>query len=81
MSADTDTETEYVYSTTGVATKLGCSSRTVVKRAKAAGVGINISGRAGMRFSEADVQVLVANLRPVVDTAPRRRRRRTAVRG
>ena len=72
--------TEFVYSTADVAAKLGCSSRTVLNRAKDAGVGINIDGRTGMRFSEADVERLVANLRPVPATSPRRRRRRTAVR-
>lgn len=79
MSA-TDTDTDYTHSTADVAARLRCHSRTVLRRARAIGVGIDLEGRAGMRFSEADIAKLVNSLRPAAPTAPRRKRRRTAVR-
>lgn len=74
------TETEYRYSTADVAARLGCSATTVRNRARAAGVGINLDGSAGMRFSERDIEQLVATLRPTpAAPAPRRKRRRRGV--
>lgn len=76
MSAGTD----FPYTTADVATKLGCAPITVLRRAKPLGVGINLAGRAGMRFSDRDVDRLVEALRPAPPTTqPRKRRRRTAV--
>lgn len=71
---------DFPYTTADVAAKLGCSAKTVRDRAKAAGVGINLDGSAGMRFSDRDVDALVETLRPSAPTAtPRRRRRRRGV--
>lgn len=72
--------TEFRHRTADVAAKLGCSPTTVRNRARAAGVGINLDGRAGMRFSDRDIEQLVATLRPApAPTTPRRRRRRRGV--
>lgn len=72
--------TEFRYSTADVATRLGCSPSTVRNRARNAGVGINLDGSAGMRFSERDIEQLVTTLRPTPEApAPRRRRRRRQV--
>ncbi|MET1062190.1 MAG: hypothetical protein ABWX71_04790 [Aeromicrobium sp.] len=70
--------TEFRHATVDVAAKLGCSPKTVRSRARAAGVGIVLDGRAGMRFSDRDVDILVASLRPdpLGPTPPVRRRRR-----
>jgi hypothetical protein len=76
----TDTDTEYRYSTADVAKRLGCHRKTVGARARAAGVGIYLDGRAGMRFSERDIEQLVATLRPEpAPVKPRRKRRRRGV--
>lgn len=70
-------ESEFRYRTADVAARLGCSPTTVRNRARAAGVGINLDGRAGMRFSDRDIEQLVATLRPEpAANKPRRRRRR-----
>lgn len=84
MTTDVETSTadatEFKHRTADVAAKLGCSPTTVRNRARAAGVGINLDGRAGMRFSDRDIEQLVATLRPQADApAPRRRRRRRGV--
>lgn len=82
MSTDTQDETEvdateFRHRTADVASKLGCSPKTIRSRARAAGVGINLDGRAGMRFSDRDIEQLVASLRPTpAPVKPRRRRRR-----
>lgn len=77
--ADVADATEFRHRTADVAARLGCSPATVRNRARAAGVGINLDGRAGMRFSDRDVEQLVATLRPqAAEPAPRRRRRRRA---
>lgn len=68
--------TEFRHTTADVAAKLGCSPSTVRNRAKDAGVGINLDGSAGMRFSDRDIEKLVASLRPSAAPAPTRRRRR-----
>lgn len=73
----TATGTEFPHSTADVAAKLGVTSRTVTNRAKAIGVGIEVKGKAGFRFSDRDIEALVASLRPAPATPVIRRRRRT----
>ena len=76
----TDTEVEFHLSTADVARRLGCSSRTVTNRAKPLGLGIEIGGKAGYRYSDRDVEQLVQALRPTApEPAPRRKRRRRGV--
>lgn len=72
-----NTATDYPYSTRDLAAKLGCHPTTARNRAKALGVGIDLQGAAGLRFSDADVQALIESLRPVAVEKPKRRRRRT----
>lgn len=69
-------DAEYPYSTADVAAKLGCSSLTVRNRAIPLGLGINIEGRTGYRFSDADVAALVESMRVVAQPIVKRRRRR-----
>jgi hypothetical protein len=69
--------TDFPHSTADVAAKIGCAPVTVLRRAKPLGVGIVIGGTAGMRFSDADIEQLVAAMRPTAPTAAPRRRRRT----
>lgn len=57
-----------------VAAELRCHRQTVVRMAKRLGVGMNIGGRAGFRFSDDDVAVMRESLRPKVTN----RRRRSA---
>ena len=66
---------EYVYRTEDLATEFGIHKKTVRKRAAALGIGINLEGRAGFRYTEADYQRLVDALRPVVTVKKPRRRR------
>lgn len=67
--------TEYPYKTSDLARELDVAAKTVRKRAKALGLGIDLEGRAGFRYSEQDRQRLLESLRPEPEVAPRRRRR------
>lgn len=63
------------YTTAEVAEQLRISSRKVRKQAGALGLGINAEGRAGYRYSQADIDALWESMRPVQQVAPRRKRR------
>lgn len=58
--------------TADVADVLGCSGRKVWTEARRHGIGYNLGGRAGWRFTEADVEKLRRALAPA---APVKRRR------
>jgi hypothetical protein len=65
------------YQTTAeVAAAFRCSPRKVRTLAAAHGLGMNVGGRAGYRYSRDDVAKLAAAMRP--DPPVRRRRRRAA---
>lgn len=66
---------EYVYTTADLASEFGVHKNTIRKRAARLGIGIDLEGRAGFRYSEADRQKLIESLRPVAPAAPRKRRR------
>ena len=67
--------TEYKYRTNDLAAEFGISPKTVRKKGRALGIGINFTGTAGFRYSEADRQKFIESLRPVAPvTKPRRRR-------
>ena len=67
---------EYPYTTADLAALAGFkSSKAARKRARALGLGINLEGRAGYRYSEADVARLIESMRPTPDTGRRRKRR------
>lgn len=69
--------TDYPHSTADVAAKIGCHPGTVRRRTKELGLGIDVAGRAGYRFSDADIEALVESMRPTAATTTKRRRRRT----
>lgn len=76
----TETGTDFPYTTADVAKKLGCAPITVLRRAKPLGIGVDLKGRAGMRYNDRDVERLVEALRPAAPAPqPRKRRRRSAV--
>lgn len=57
-------DTEYPYKTTDLAAEFDIATKTVRKRAKSLGLGLDLGGRAGFRYSEADRQRLIESLRP-----------------
>lgn len=61
--------------TAEVAEDLRCSGEHVRVLAKRLGVGYHLGGRAGWRFTEADVTAMKEALRPVKPVNVRRRRR------
>jgi hypothetical protein len=64
-----------VFTASEVAAELRCSTRKVTDVATANGIGANLGGRAGYRFTEADKLALWEAMRPKVVTQVRRRRR------
>lgn len=63
------------YTAAEVADELRISPRKVREVAKEIGVGANVGGTAGYRYSEADKLAIWESMRPVQEVAPRRRRR------
>jgi hypothetical protein len=63
--------------TADLAERLRCSERKIRKAAAALGIGADLGGRAGYRYTEAEADALWESLRPV-QTVERRRRRRSA---
>lgn len=70
--------TETTLTTADVAAWLQCSPRKVTDTAKAHGIGMDLGGRAGFRFTEADKLLLSDALKPAVVKPIRRRKRRAA---
>lgn len=68
---------EYRYSTQDLADEFGVSRKTIRKRAAALGIGIDLEGRAGFRYSDSDRAKFIESMRPVV-TPPQRKRKRAA---
>lgn len=67
-------QSEYNLKASDLARELDVSRKTVLKRTRALGLGINLEGRAGYRFSEADRQRLFESMRPEAPVARKRRR-------
>lgn len=63
--------------TADLAERLRCSERKVRKAASALRIGVDLGGRAGYRYTEAEADLLWESLRPV-QPVERRRRRRSA---
>lgn len=61
-----------------VAKQYHCSPRKIRETAQRIGVGIDLGGRAGYRYTAADVAAIHQALKPAPTPAPRRRRRRAA---
>lgn len=55
-----------------VAAIFGCSKRKVTNEATRLGIGYDLGGRAGFRFTEADVEKLRTAMAPAPAVAPRR---------
>lgn len=66
-----------------IATRLRCSSRKVKDLAAEHGIGMQLGGRAGWRFTELDYRRLCDKLRPEADpdVVDRRRKRAKKERG
>lgn len=66
------------HTTAEVAARLRVGPRKIRKVAQELGVGLDMKGRAGWRYTEADVEAIMDALRPVQAVPVRRRRRRAA---
>ena len=64
-----------MHTTREVAEQFRCSTWKVLKVAKASGIGMEIGGRAGWRFTDSDVEALRDAMRPQPQVTVRRRRR------
>jgi len=62
--------------TADVAIRLTCSAYKVRSLAKHLGIGINLGGRAGYRFTEAEYEALRESMRVRPNPAPQRHRNR-----
>lgn len=65
------------FTTADVAEQLRISPRKVRKQAAILGLGIEVGGRAGYRYSQADIDALWESMRPV-QAVERKRKRRSA---
>lgn len=66
---------EYRHTTADLAAEFGMAPKTVRKKASKLGLGIDLEGRAGFRYSDADRAKLIESMRPAAPVAPRRRKR------
>lgn len=66
----------FPHTTADLAGELQCTTTTVRKRAKALGLGIDLQGRAGFRYSDEDRKRLIESFRPAVEPAKKRAPRR-----
>jgi len=67
--------TTYEHTTNSLAAEFGVDRKTLRKKARVLGIGIDFGGRAGFRYSDEDRRKLIDSLRPTPPVAPRRRRR------
>lgn len=70
--------TNYDYTTATLAAEFDIDRKTLRKKARALGLGIDFGGRAGFRYSDEDRRKLIESLRPVDPSKVRRQRRRAA---
>lgn len=70
--------TNYDYTTATLAAEFDIDRKTLRKKARALGLGIDFGGRAGFRYSDEDRRKLIDSLRPVDPSKVRRQRRRAA---
>lgn len=64
--------------TAEVAELFRCSPRKVRKMAAELGLGIDLGGRAGFRYTDADIAALEQDMRPAAPVTVTRRRRRAS---
>lgn len=67
--------TTYPYTTADLAAEFGIAPKTLRKKADRLKLGIDLEGRAGFRYSEADRLALIESMRPAKPVEKRRRRR------
>ena len=67
--------TEYGYRTDDLAAEFGIAPKTLRKKARALGIGIDLKGTAGFRYSAADRQRLIESMRPPAPVKKSRGRR------
>lgn len=65
----------YRYTTADLAAEFGMSVKTLRKKARRLGIGIDLEGRAGFRYCDEDRRRLIESMRPDAPVAPRRKRR------
>lgn len=65
----------YRHSTADLAAELGVARKTVRKKAGALGLGIDLDGSAGFRYSDEDRRKLIESLRPPAPVAIARKKR------
>lgn len=63
------------YTTADLAAELGVVPKTIRKKARKLGIGLEVGGRGGWRYTEADRAKLIESMRPAAPVTPRRRRR------
>ena len=68
-------DVEYRHTTAALADEFGIHKDTLRKKAKALGLGIDLQGRAGFRYSDEDRRRLIESLKPPAPVVARRRRR------
>jgi hypothetical protein len=66
---------EYPFTTADLATEFRISPKTIRRKAAELHLGIDLGGRAGFRYSEADRRRFIESLKPEPAVTPRRRRR------
>lgn len=66
---------KYPYTTTDLAAELGVTPKTIRQWAAPLGLGINLDGRVGYRYSDADRQRLIDSRKPTVVKKRRKRGR------
>lgn len=67
--------TEHWYSGADLADELGVARKTLRRKASKLGIGIDLEGRAGYRYSEDDRRKLIDSMRPAAPVPSKRRRR------
>lgn len=70
--------TSYDHTTATLAAEFGVDRKTLRKRARALGLGIDFGGRKGFLYSDEDKRRLIESLRPVPVAKQRKRTRRAA---
>lgn len=65
---------EYPYKTEDLALELACSPKTIRRKAAVLGIGIDLGGRAGFRYSNEDRRRLIDSLKPDAPMVRKRRR-------
>ena len=66
---------EYRYTTGDLMAEFGLGKKALLRKVRALGIGINLDGSAGFRYSEEDRRKLIESMRIEAPVAARRRRR------